>query len=175
MSGVATNDSSVLCDVGNDDDSGLHSRYGPSQRRPRHRSRRRGQDCGSGFEAPTTGEPGPVLRHSRCWMYLLFRSGVWITRNIWQRNRMRMENRQENQKSRQIKKLRWLETLLFYSNSFRIFVVGQQWMCVMQAHVCREAAWFNFAHYWIFWGLKYLEIDPNISKYSTLALPATNY
>ena len=28
----------------------------------------------------------------------------------------------------------------------------------MQPLVCCEAAWFNFAHYWIFWGLKYLEI-----------------
>ena len=55
MSGVATNDSSVLCDVYNDDDTGLHSRYGPTVRG--------GPVTGAGDREDRTATPAPRLRH----------------------------------------------------------------------------------------------------------------
>ena len=79
MSGVTTNDSdsSVLCDVGimmmipgYTQGTAPQSEEAPSPEP--------GREDWTLAPAPRLRhkeEPGPVLRHSRCWMYLLFRSG----------------------------------------------------------------------------------------------------
>ena len=91
MSGVTTNDSdsSVLCDVGimmmipgYTQGTAPQSEEAPSPEpgteRTGLRLRLRGSDTRS-------EEPGPVLRHSRCWMYLLFRSGGFESLEIFER------------------------------------------------------------------------------------------